>query len=418
MAPRTSLRLLLLEHGLPGGIETVNIQLVREFVELVECVVWVMPRSRFAYFQQFLPASDRLIYQPQFWRRETWLQNDLKKAARFVLRQKHSPMRSAFETLRYALWDLRLRSIIREHNITHCFCTWMHLNVPRVNVPIGAMVMDVLWKHFPETVCDGALEQIERRFCNWLTKSSVVFPISETTASDIKRFYPWFTGNTHVVPHGALNICHNGAPATAVPDMPLDRCLFYYPARTGLNKDHPTLFEACAKLFAEGHDFEVVLTGARTEHFADPQPNNDMSVEIGRAFLQRQQALFRGRIKTRGYCDRADVETLYKSCTAVVLPSLFEGFSLPLVEALQNGAEIICSDIPAHREQLNRYGCTDEVWLTPAGDAAALAEQMEQVLLASRQPRWRKRSQSNGLEGWTWKDAAAAYIESLAAITP
>jgi glycosyltransferase involved in cell wall biosynthesis len=102
----------------------------------------------------------------------------------------------------------------------------------------------------------------------------------------------------------------------------------------------------------------------------------------------------------------------------VVLPSFFEGFGLALTEALENGAEIICSDIPAHREQLQRYECPGQVWLTPARDADALAAEMEKVLIASRRPDWGKRSQSSALERWTWKDAAVAYLESLSALTP
>ena len=74
--------------------------------------------------------------------------------------------------------------------------------------------------------------------------------------------------------------------------------------------------------------------------------------------------------------------------------------------------------IPPYREQLLRHGCEDQVWLVPAGDAKALAAEMEKILIASRQPLWRKRSQSNALQRWTWKDAASAYVESLSALTP
>lgn len=434
MASRNSMRLLLREHGMPGGVETVNIQLVREFTELVDRVVWVMPKSRFEYFQQFLPASDRLFYEEEYWPRQRWVPHNLEKAARFVFRQKNVPARFLFANLRQAFTNLRLRQIIRDHHITHCFYNWiLHINAPRLGVPIGLMLMDVRWRYFPETFRDSDIETIECQFCEWLRKSSIVFPVSEATASDLKRFYPWYNGVTRVVPHGAQTTHHNEVPCTAVSDK-RHPPLFYYPAGTQAHKNHLTLFEACAKLFAKGHDFEVVLTGPGIEHFdhgvkakqggrlrgvdRGTRLSDEVLIELCRAFLQREQALFRGRVQPRGYCDRAEVEALYKHCTAVVLPSFFEGFGLPLIEALQNGAEIICSDIPAYREQLTRYGCVDEVRLTPAGDATALAAEMEKVLIASRRPLWRKRLQSSALERWTWKDAAAAYIESLSALTP
>ena len=195
--------------------------------------------------------------------------------------------------------------------------------------------------------------------------------------------------------------------------------MFYYPARAGINKDHLTLFKACEKLFNEGYDFDVVLTGDQTERFACSDAwNNDNGIETCRVFLQEKQSLFSGRIKALGYCARSEVEALYKSCTSVVLSSAFEGFGLPLIEALEQGAEIICSDIAPYREQLSRYGCTDQVRLFPKGDAAALAAEMQRVLIASREPLRRKPARLIPLQSWTWNDAAAMYVERLSALTP
>ncbi|HEY4284917.1 MAG TPA: glycosyltransferase [Chthoniobacterales bacterium] len=415
---RFPIRLLLREHGIPGGCETVNIQLVKEFAELVDLVVWVMPISRLNYFQQILPPSDRLIYEPQFWSRETWIQNSAKKAEAFV-RQKSPQTHPTVQNLRHALWDLRLKWIVHRYKITHSFCSWVHVTVPRINVPTGVMVMDVMWKHFPDSFGHGTQDWVDCRFRNWLKKAAVLFPVSETTTQDIKRFYPWYNGPIRVVPHGALSEQCNGGSSAPSPETSDSRPIFYYPARAGINKDHLTLFKACEKLFAKGLDFDLVLTGHNTEHFANRHPyDDDNAIEACRASLQANRILFQGRIKSRGYCTRSEVDSLYKCCTAVVLPSTFEGFGLPLIEALESGAEIICSDIPPYREQLLRHHCEDQVRLFPAGDSTALAAEMEKVLIASRQPLWRKRSQSGAFERWTWKDAATAYLESLAALTP
>jgi glycosyltransferase involved in cell wall biosynthesis len=127
--------------------------------------------------------------------------------------------------------------------------------------------------------------------------------------------------------------------------------------------------------------------------------------------------LFQGRVKPLGYVDRTQIDALYNGCSAVVLPSLFEGFGLPLVEALQNGARVICSDIPAHREQLIRYGCIDQVALVPPMDAAALAAEMERILTNSTNRPPKKGVPPNALNQWTWRDVAETYLNSLAAVT-
>ena len=46
---------------------------------------------------------------------------------------------------------------------------------------------------------------------------------------------------------------------------------------------------------------------------------------------------------------------LYKNCLAVVFPSKFEGFGIPLLECIYFNKPIICSDIPVFREIGNDY---------------------------------------------------------------
>jgi hypothetical protein len=123
------------------------------------------------------------------------------------------------------------------------------------------MLMDVRWKRFPETFPQIDLNVADRQFCDWLRKSSIVFPVSETTASDIKRFYPWHAGRTRVVPHGAASAGRNQPGSIATREERDGRCVFFCPAAASGHKNHITLFRACAELFSKYFDFEVVLTG-------------------------------------------------------------------------------------------------------------------------------------------------------------
>ena len=50
-------------------------------------------------------------------------------------------------------------------------------------------------------------------------------------------------------------------------------------------------------------------------------------------------------IKYVGYASNADVKALMRHCKALVLPSLFEGFGIPPLEALSLGAKAVISDI-------------------------------------------------------------------------
>ncbi len=54
--------------------------------------------------------------------------------------------------------------------------------------------------------------------------------------------------------------------------------------------------------------------------------------------------------------DDTELHGLYSDCFAVAQPSLYEGFGLPLIEALAHGKLLICSDIPVFREIVGNFG--------------------------------------------------------------
>jgi glycosyltransferase involved in cell wall biosynthesis len=59
---------------------------------------------------------------------------------------------------------------------------------------------------------------------------------------------------------------------------------------------------------------------------------------------------FKDRIVFTGYVTDEDLRALYSSCALFVYPSLYEGFGLPVLEAMQCAAPVLASRIPAHAE--------------------------------------------------------------------
>jgi glycosyltransferase involved in cell wall biosynthesis len=56
-----------------------------------------------------------------------------------------------------------------------------------------------------------------------------------------------------------------------------------------------------------------------------------------------------GDVRLLGFVAADELEGLYAIATCVVLPSLYEGFGLPVLEAMSRGIPVACSDIPAMR---------------------------------------------------------------------
>jgi glycosyltransferase involved in cell wall biosynthesis len=62
------------------------------------------------------------------------------------------------------------------------------------------------------------------------------------------------------------------------------------------------------------------------------------------------RSLRAGGAELRGYVEKADLAELYRGAAALVLPSRFEGFGLPVLEAMASGTPVVAADEPALRE--------------------------------------------------------------------
>jgi glycosyltransferase involved in cell wall biosynthesis len=74
---------------------------------------------------------------------------------------------------------------------------------------------------------------------------------------------------------------------------------------------------------------------------------------------------------------RPDVPDLLANCDLFVLPSIYEGMPIALLEAMGAGKPVIATDLPGCRELIT-HG--ENGWIVPAGDSAALAEAIQLLL--------------------------------------
>jgi glycosyltransferase involved in cell wall biosynthesis len=106
-------------------------------------------------------------------------------------------------------------------------------------------------------------------------------------------------------------------------------------------------------------------------------------------------------VEVKGWVDRGELLELFRTARAVVYPSTFEGFGMPVAEAMAAGVPLACSDI----EPLRTLAEGAAVLFDPESDGAMI-EAMERVIDGDAP----KASLAGSL---TWRHAAEATVESL-----
>lgn len=165
----------------------------------------------------------------------------------------------------------------------------------------------------------------------------------------------------------------------------LSRPFLLYPAATWPHKNHKRLL-AALKLMRERYAFDgtLVLTGIAM------QSHSEIQTEIFRLRLT-------DNVKILGYLPAADLPGLYNSARMMVFPSLFEGFGIPLVEAMACGCPVACSNTTSLPEVAGGAGVMFDpldveemataIWST-WNDAGKLAGMRERGLERATQFNW------------------------------
>lgn len=108
-----------------------------------------------------------------------------------------------------------------------------------------------------------------------------------------------------------------------------DQFLFF-PAVTWPHKNHEVVIRALAELKKQGLDISLVCTGDRTDHYSRLEELAERSgVQDRMIFL--------------GFVSPVELQSVYSLATAMIFPSRFEGFGLPVLEAFQSGLPVLCA---------------------------------------------------------------------------
>jgi glycosyltransferase involved in cell wall biosynthesis len=211
---------------------------------------------------------------------------------------------------------------------------------------------------------------------------------SVATAEDLMRFFGISASRITPIP-----LAHH-AEHFQFHDLPT-RNYFLYIGRNDPHKNLNRLLAAFAAL-PSNQDFELWLAGAA---------DDSRSTEV---LLQQATELGVGdRLKVLDYVPYADLPILFNQAIALVFPSLWEGFGLPVLEAMACGTPVITSNLSSLPEV--------------AGDAAILVDPYNPVEITAAMQvcldeTCRSQLRSAGLaraSQFSWAKTGAATTEVL-----
>ena len=210
----------------------------------------------------------------------------------------------------------------------------------RAPCPQAVTVHDLQYRHHPEDFSRAELAAM--RFVVWIScrRAQAVITASQASASDLTRLNGVPPERIAVTPYGVSDFFFE-PQAEASRKALLAKAGVRGPflltvVNTYPHKNLAGLVAAFARLERD-IPHELVIVGHPRRGEPDVQAAMRLLADAGR--VRRQRGI-----------SRETLRALYQSAELFVFPTLFEGFGLPVIEAMAAGAPVACSDIPTLRE--------------------------------------------------------------------
>jgi glycosyltransferase involved in cell wall biosynthesis len=209
----------------------------------------------------------------------------------------------------------------------------------------------------PELLVNNDLYFMLRKIANHITPDLFIFTVSENSKRDIEHFFPPIEPDKLIdLPEGAsphFNFCDDKTkifPVLKKYNIPTDCRYITSVAAQDDRKNFATIIYAferlCQKYSDKFTDLRLVLTGSKT---------CNSTVKIQKAVDSLNNDCKKRFIFT-GYVDETDLPFIYNGASCFCFMSLYEGFGLPPLEAMQCGVPVITSNTSSLPEVVGDAG--------------------------------------------------------------
>lgn len=202
--------------------------------------------------------------------------------------------------------------------------------------------------HLPQLFSEAEREQRSALFAWMARQSDLVVLSSETARRDFVQLVPAYAAKARVLnfvsrPDSRYWALGTEDEASLRARYGIRGAYFYLPNQFWKHKNHVTALRGFAAARARGLDATLICSGSMND-YRNPEHADAIRHLITELGIEEY-------VKLLGIVPYSDVYGLIRFATAVINPSLFEGWSSTVEECKSVGKRLILSDIPVHREQ-------------------------------------------------------------------
>ena len=231
-------------------------------------------------------------------------------------------------------FDIFLPSV--DLTIFPTFATW-----PTCKSKLRATVIhDLTYLYFPDTVEEKNLAHLRRVVPRSIKEADFIITISEAVKAELVKEFSLSPEKCIIttIPPDPKYLIKNDNEIHKKYGIPTEKFI-YFIGNLEPRKDLPTLVEAYRKLPKSiKNEYSLVMAGGhgwKTEKslnaIKSAQKDGDNVIHVG-------------------FIGNDDGAAFYQKATMFVMPSIYEGFGMPILEAMASECPVIASDIPVLRE--------------------------------------------------------------------
>mgnify|MGYP000869658327 CR=1 FL=1 len=245
-------------------------------------------------------------------------------------------VRARYKPWRMAVWlgqlaGLSFRRLVPDATLYHAT---EHLLMPLPGCPTVLTVHDLIYRLFPQHHKRLNYWYLNAAMPLFVRRAGAIITISEATKRDVIRHYR--------VPADKIHVIYEAAAPGFAPSTPeavsRARARYGLPERYLLSvgtieprKNLPRVLQALEQVRARGVEVGWVIVGSKGWLYE--------------GFLaQLEGSPARAAVRLPGYVPDADLPAVYGGAEALVMASVYEGFGLPILEAMACGTPVVSSN--------------------------------------------------------------------------